>query len=136
MDTITLPRTGLPDLTFTGELLFRDSGCEENTVTQGRRHTVSIYRANDGQLVVAVDTMSPFESELSDRFVEAVDDVSEVEAVLSLFEPTERLDPHLFQQNPQQRKQVAAGLMCQFDQQVVNVLQHLEQITAKSNFIE
>jgi len=125
METYSLQRTALPDLTFHGSLLAESVGEDRDGATQGRIHAIAVYETDDGEFVVEVRFDSPFESELSDRIVEAVSSKDEVEEVLSLYDATERLDAKLFRDDPAARSKqsVAAVLQQRFDRQVMAVLE-------------
>ncbi len=126
METFTIQRTALPELTFTGRLLAQSVGTDLNGHTLGRVHDVLVYETNDKQFIVCCHFRSPFESELSDTFVEVVDTIDEVEATLSLYDATERLDGSLFTGNAAQQKQaVSTALRERFDRQVTCVLEAL-----------
>lgn len=126
MDTYTLERTALPQLTFSGRLLVQSCGADEDDATQGRVHDVAVYETDDAEFIVEVRYRSPFASELSDRFVDALKSIDEVEAVLSLYDATERLDSSLFKdQDAQKRQTVVSTLLSRFDRQVLKVLEAL-----------
>ncbi len=126
METFTIQRTALPELSFTGRLLAQSVGTDLNGHTLGRVHGVFVYETNDKQFIVCCLFRSPFESELSDTFVEVVDTIDEVEATLSLYDATERLDGSLFTGNAAQHKQaVSTALRERFDRQVLCVLEAL-----------
>ena len=124
METYTLQRTALPKLTFSGRLLAESLGEDANGHSQGRIHDVRVYETNDNQFIVSCDFRSPFESELSDSFVEVVDTPEEVEATLSLYDATERVDCSLFAGGDANRKQaVCTALRERFDREVLYVLE-------------
>jgi hypothetical protein len=126
MTTFHLPRTGMPELIFDGELRTEQIGTDTDDVTQGRVHDVRVYEADDGQFIVSVDYRSPFDSELSDNLVEAVDDLDGIDAVLSLYEAAERLDTTLFGERDTIRIQtVSSNLVDRFDRQVIATLNAL-----------
>lgn len=129
MQTFTLARTELPDLTFTGRLLVRDVGEDTNGSTQGRVHSLSVYQAEDGEFIVGVQYHSPVADELSDDFIEAVNDLEEVDAALSLYEPAATLKQLPVAQHDVHRRQAAVASLCsRFDRQVANVLGQLNAV--------
>ncbi|MEQ9408640.1 MAG: hypothetical protein RIK87_12970 [Fuerstiella sp.] len=129
MQTFALNRTGLPDLTFTGELLATVTGDDPDGMTEGRYHSISTYRTDDGQYVVCIECHSPFDSEMSDSIAEAVDTVEEIEATLSLYDPAERLNSELFAQNDRTSQQaVASCLTKRFDRLVLQMLNAMESV--------
>ncbi len=129
MQTLTLARTALPGLTFTGKLLVEDLGKDTKDASHGRFHNIAVYEADDGQLIVSVQYRSHTVGEMPDDFVEAVDDFDEVDAVLSLYDPTVRAQfTELDQRESQRRQSVIAALTSAFDRQVANVLQCLATV--------
>ena len=126
METFTIERTALPELTFSGQLLAESIGEDTNGQSQGRIHELRVYETDDHQYIVSCHFRSPFESELSDSFVEVVDTVDEVEATLSLYDATERIDVAAFANGDASRKQsVCTVLRERFDRQVLQVLTEL-----------
>ena len=126
METFTLQRTALPELTFNGRLLVRSDGNDTDEKTQGRVHDIAVYETDDGAFIVSIQYRSPFASELSDSFVDAVDSPDEVEAALSLYDAKHLVDSELFgDQDTLKQPAVVAALVSRFDRQVVNVLEAL-----------
>ena len=129
MESITLHRTALPVLTFVGRQLAAVAGEDTDGSTQGRTHSIAVYEAEDGEFIVSVQYTSPFDSELSDSFVEAVESIGEVEATLSLYDPTERVDTALFDGMDVNKKQsVVTALTVRFDKEVLAVLEKLNAL--------
>ncbi len=123
METFTIERTALPELTFSGQLLAESIGEDTNGQSQGRVHELRVYETDDHQYIVSCRFRSPFESELSDSFVEVVDTIDEVEATLSLYDATERIDAAAFANGDAGRKQgVCTVLRERFDRLVLQVL--------------
>ena len=123
MTTFHLPRTGLPELTFDGQLLAEQIGSDPDGVTQGRFHNIRIYEADDGQFIVRVDYVSPFASESSDNLVEAVDGLDGIDDFLSLYDAPKGLDRLLFSESdPDRIKTVNKTLVILFDRQVAGLL--------------
>lgn len=124
MMRLTLPRTGLPDLEFLGQLLAESVGSDADGATQGRTHSVAIFETDDHEFVVAVSFDSPFEEELSDNIAESVRTPEEVEAFLSLYDATERVNRKRLREGLTEKKMQALfeTLQQRFDQQVLKVL--------------
>ena len=127
MASFTIERTGLPVLQFNGEELVDLAGCDPDGSTGGRVHDVSVYRTEDGEFIVEISYRSPHSSEVSDDYVEAVESTAEIEEILSLYDPTERMDRSLFGQHESNRVQVIAdALTRRYDQQVARVIDSFE----------
>lgn len=121
MQTFTLERTGLPALKFQGEQIADSRGRRTNELTGGRYHDIQIFRTDDRRLVVAISYASPLDSEVSDHIVDEVSSLEDVDDVLSLYDPTERLDLDEFA-SAQCREAVECALTRAFDHQVIDVL--------------
>lgn len=126
MNTFTLTRTGAPPLEFRGVRLLELLGADPDGATGGRTTGIGLYRADDGEFVVAIQFRSPFKSEPDDDFVEAAGSESDVEALVSIYSPTERIDDRLFDRNDLgRRRAVGAKLLRRYDEQVREVLESL-----------
>ena len=126
MTTFHLLRTGLPELIFDGQLLNEQIGSDPDGLTQGRFHNIRVYEADDGQFIVNVDYVSPFESESPDNLVEAVDGLDGIDAFLSLYDAPKGIDRSLFRDsNPDRIKNIDKILVSRFDRQVSALLSAL-----------
>jgi hypothetical protein len=124
MAAFQLSRTELPVLEFSGIRLLHLNGADS---TGGRHHDLTIYRTDDGQFVAAVSYRSPYPSELQDDYVEAADSVEEIDEILSLYDPTERIDSELFEGvEGAHHHPVKQTLMRHYDQQVAEALEILQ----------
>ncbi len=123
MTSFRLKRTGAPDMEFTGTLLASVPGSDPDGSTGGRSTGIDLYKANDGQYVVAVHFESPYPGEGSDDMVEAADSLEDVDAILSLYNPTHRLDRSLADpSDPGRFSAIAAKLVRRYDEQVGQLL--------------
>ncbi len=126
METFELLRTGLPELEFRGTLLAELNGADADGSTDGRRTGISLFKADDGQFIVAIRFRSRFSSEPNDDYVEAADSEDEVDAIMSVYSPTDRLDEGLFDRDAQPRRRaIGSRLLRRYDEQVASVLKVL-----------
>ncbi len=127
METIRVPRTGLPDLEFIGHQVASAQGVDDDGATKGRCHHVSVYQAEDGEYVVCVDFQTDRPGETSDHFVETASSVEDLDAALSLYDPTERLAPPQPDANMKERQTLLSTLTRRYDLQVHEVLLQLQK---------
>lgn len=128
MEKISLSRTALPELEFHGEQVVSLKGDDADGSTDGRWHDIAIYRADDGEWVVAIGYRTHQQNETPDDYVETAKTPKEVEEILSLYDPTERVDRNLQEaQGVQFRNTVNQALTRRYDIQVTKALQAVEQ---------
>ncbi len=128
MNSFSLERTGFPVLTFDGSQIVDLLDADADGAAGGRYYTLAIYKTNDGEFVIAIGFQSPVASEVSDDYVELAKDHTEVEEVLSLYDPVELLDRNSFEANDtKQYAAVAKTLTHRFDVLVTKALQAMEQ---------
>jgi hypothetical protein len=126
MTTFQLSRTELPVLEFSGVRLLHLTGADNADSIGGRYHDLAIYQTDDGQFIASVSYRSPYPSELQDDYVEAADSVEEIDEILSLYDPTERVDSELFEGvDGAHHHPVKQALMRHYDQQVAEALKML-----------
>lgn len=133
MANYSIERSGLPPLEFSGRSLAHSQGCRDNPVTLGRWHDIHVYQADDGQYIVNVQFHSPLETEMSDSIADAVDELADVDDLLSLYDPTERLDREVLGSAMPKVSLAVTAMVRAFDQQVTTVLNEInfsQQITA------
>lgn len=127
MARFSIPRTGLPDLEFDGELVFAASGNDADGSTAGRRHELCIYRTAAGEFLVSIAYRSPIESEVSDDYVEVAGSPAELEEMLSLYDPTGQVDQALLDTGDARTKSnVLQALTRRYDQLVAQILSAAE----------
>lgn len=127
MNRVRIPRTGLPDLEFVGERIAFSTGADEDGATRGRCHHITVYRAEDCEYVVAVDYHTELPDENPDHFVEIATNIDDVDAALSLYEPTARLAIRPTDVNDKQRQTMLSTMTRRYDLQVHAVLQQLQK---------
>lgn len=128
METFELERTGAPTLQFRGERLIDVDDCDQLAPTEGRATGISLYRADDGQYIVAIRFRSTWPGESPDDFVEAVDSETEVEEILSIYCPSERIETKPAPgSDSSARRTAAAKLLRRYDEQVSAILNALPQ---------
>lgn len=128
MEKIRLSRTALPELEFQGEQVIRLAGEDADGSTDGRWHDVAVYRADDGEWVVSIGYRTRQENETPDDFVETARSPKEVEEILSLYDPTERVDRELLQgEGVKLRNTILQTLTRRYDAQVTKTLQAVAQ---------
>lgn len=91
MEQFTLARSGLDDLRFSGESVAHVSGRLHNGQQQPRWHEIAVYRRDDGYWVVHVAYRTSVRGEVGNDYVEVINDASEVEPLLSLYNPAEHV---------------------------------------------
>ena len=78
-DTITLPRTGLAPLRFSGELLAEADGYRVRGREQNRWHELAVYKTPGGKWVVRIAFRTQWQGELDYDHAEIVTEASAVE---------------------------------------------------------
>ncbi len=132
MSKFTLKRTGLPSLSFEGRILAESRGDRSLGKAGGRAHDIAVYRAEDGQLILAVNFVSPHCDETSDHIVEAVDSLEEIEAWLCIYDPNEHIASTAFN-SPQHLQAARTAIQRAFDEQTIRILNLIEQQTRTFN---
>lgn len=127
MENFELTRTALPGLTFRGTCLINCVGADPDDATGGRLTNVALYVADDGQFIVSISYRSPLGSEPNEDMVEAANTPLEVEEILSVYSPTDRLDDAVFGRDDAHRRHVAAKLLRRYDKQVYAALEALSR---------
>jgi hypothetical protein len=92
MEEIRIQQNSKPDIVFQGQLVANADGERNRPTAFGRWHEVSVYLRSDGLWVVCIafNTLCVHETPSID--VDVVDRADDVETVLMIYEPTERLN--------------------------------------------
>lgn len=126
MPSITLPRSGLQDLQFSGEQVMRASSRGQGEQTQARWHELSVFRRDDGYWVVHIGYRTTVAGETGNDYVEVINDASEAEPLLSLYNPAEYVAINTDAVPPRGRVgDIVRDLVKQYDLLVCTVLKTL-----------
>ncbi len=130
MEMFQVARTGLPDLEFMGECIANSQG-EVPAETDGDRwHDLNVYRAADGEIIVSIAYQTTHPEESSDNYVETAASLEEVEGVLSLYNPIERVNEDAIAGQRKPVQSVLQAITRRYDLQVNDVLEQLQKATA------
>lgn len=135
MPEFRLPRTGLPEIEFSGDLLIDVPGEDPDGRTGGRRHDVSLYETDDDRFLLAISYHSPFPSESSIHFVEAVSSIQEFDDLLSLCSPTKFIERKMFR-HENDYNALARTLTQRYDFQVEQAIEAVKRAKAARNSSE
>lgn len=124
MQQVLLSPSDAEAVEFTGELLVDLAGNDQDGRQGGRWHDISIYRTDAGSLAVCVTYRTAAPTETEHCYVELAEDVAEVDALLSLYDPKEyvALEP-----GTDRNRVVDAVVRC-YDFQVLEVLDRLQSL--------
>lgn len=128
METITLTPTGHDPITFKGDLAVHVTGGAPDDQTGGRRHVIDVYSLPDSSLAVAIRYETTASGESGHCSVDTAVDESEVDAVLSLYEPQQ----FVAMAPGDRRTQVFDVLTRRYDTLVIQVLNELRSRTELS----
>lgn len=121
MHQVSLSPTGLDTLEFTGDLLISVEGNDQDSRTGGRWHNISVYQTDTGSLATCIAYQTTAADEAGHCQVEMAQDVSDVDSILSLYDPKQ----HLVMEPGHGFNRVAEAVIRQYDTQVNEVLDFL-----------
>ncbi|NQV26136.1 MAG: hypothetical protein HQ518_17400 [Rhodopirellula sp.] len=125
MQPIVLSPTQQPPIEFDGELLLSVDGQDADGQTGGRWHDISVYRTGSGELAVEISYRTTAAGELEHRSVEMAQDVSDVDATLSLYDPKELV----VQEPGPARTRLVDVLVRRYDVAVNDILSRLQDVS-------
>ncbi|MFT5328470.1 MAG: hypothetical protein ACI8P0_006383 [Planctomycetaceae bacterium] len=125
MEHVILQPTGLDSFQFDGELLMHLAGPDSDRLTGGRWHDIDVYGLADGSFALSVNYRTTAENEHSRCMVDTARDVSDADAVLSLYDPKE----FVVLRPDENGQRVTDTLVRQYDTQVIDILNRLQKVT-------
>ncbi len=123
MTLFELKRTGFPGLTFNGEILAQQPGVDLPEKSGQRHHDITVYRTDDARLIVAISFHTSHLGEVADSIVEEVDDLTQLEETLSLYNPEIHFDAESQTRKTENASAISRELTRRYDLQVNAVLQ-------------
>lgn len=133
MTLFELKRTGFPDLIFYGEVLAQRLGVDAPEKSGNRRHDITVYRTDDGLLIVAICFLTSHPGEVADSIAEVVDDANQLEEVLSLYDAKVHFDTGLPAVKSSDADTISRELTRRYDLQVNAILQDIQIATAEND---
>ncbi len=127
MQQVSLSPTDAAALEFTGDLLVGLEGNDQDGRTGGRWHDINIYSTDTGSLATCVTYRTTVSTEIGHCYVDMAQDSSEVDALLSLYDPKERI----VLESGCDRNRVVEAVVRRYDLQVLEVLDRLQSLPAE-----
>lgn len=125
MQQVLLSPSGADAFEFTGELLVSLAGDDPEGRNGGRWHDISIYRTDTDSLAICVTYRTAAPTETEHCYVELAEDVAEVDALLSLYNPKE----HITLEPRTDRNRVVDAVVRCYDFQVLELLDQLQSLS-------
>lgn len=130
MQQIVLSPSRLPQVAFDGELLVSACGEDVDGATGGRWHDLTVYRTESGEFAVVIAYRTNATGESEDCSVEMAQDESDVDSILSLYDPKGMV---VLDDGPD-RKRLVDTLVRHYDLAVNDVLTRLQSVSDTTEF--